>query len=382
MKGIEAVRAYQEEIIESIPCTIIVLDRGLQILYANRNYYVKSNKKEKDVVGLRLDRVFSLMLIEKTEIDKKIKQVFNTGIPFSGGQLRYPGGLFFFYKIHPLKEIDMSIRRVMLLMEDITELTRLEEELRDSYVKLENAYAELKEEDETKSYFISTASHELRTPLTVINSYLEMFEDGMLGELSETQQEKLAVMRSQTDHMIRLVEDMLDTSRLESRKFKIQKQHIELDEIAKSAVDEMSRLADLKEHSMSLKIRSKLPDIIGDGQRIKQVFSNLLTNAIKYTPNNGKIEVEIKDEKKHILVLISDTGIGIPVEEHEQIFEKFYTVGCKSLTRESERMGLGLTIAKGIVEAHGGKIWVESEGEGMGSTFYFTLPKGDQSVQY
>ncbi len=377
MKGIEAVRAYQEEIIESIPSTIIVLDRGLVILYANKNYYLKSGKKEREVMGQRLDRVFSQALIEKTRIDEKIREAFNTGIPSSGGQLRYPGGLFFFYKIHPLKEADMSVRRVMLLMEDITELTRLEEELRDSYGKLENAYAELKEEDETKSYFISTASHELRTPLTVINSYLEMFEDGMLGKLKENQYDKLAVMRSQTDHMIRLVEDMLDTSRLESRKFKIQKQPIELEEMAKSAVDEMSRLADLKEHSISLKINKKLPQILGDEQRIRQVFSNLITNAVKYTPNKGRIEVEIKDENRHILVSISDTGIGISEEEHEKIFEKFYTVGGKSLTRESERMGLGLTIARGIVEAHGGRIWVESEGEGKGSTFYFTLPKGD-----
>jgi signal transduction histidine kinase len=316
-------------------------------------------------------------LIEKTRIDEKIRQAFNTSIPFSGEQLRYPGGLFFFYKIHPLKEADMSVRRVMLLMEDITELTRLEEELRDSYGKLENAYAELKEEDETKSYFISTASHELRTPLTVINSYLEMFEDGMLGKLKEEQYNKLVVMRSQTDHMIRLVEDMLDTSRLESRKFKIQKQPIELEEMARSAIDEMSRLADLKEHSMLLKINKKLPQILGDEQRIRQVFSNLLTNAVKYTPNKGRIEVEIKEEKRNILVSISDTGIGVSEKEHAKIFEKFYTVGGKSLTRESERMGLGLTIARGIVEAHEGRIWVESEGEGKGSTFYFTLPKGD-----
>jgi len=377
MKGIEAVRAYQEELIESIPSSIIILDRGLKILYANRNYYVKSGKKEREVIGERLERVFSSMLIEKTRLDEKIRRVFDTGIPFSGDQLRYPGGLFFFYKIHPLKEVDMSLRRVMLLMEDITELTRLEEEVRDSYGKLENAYAELKEEDEVKSDFISTASHELRTPLTVINSYLEMFEDGMLGELDEKQRDKLAIMRSQTDHMIRLVEDMLDTLRLESRKFKIQKYPLKLENIAKSAVEEISKLADLKEHTMSLKTNGELHEIKGDAQRIKQVFNNLLTNAVKYTSNKGRIEVEIKEEKKHILVSISDTGMGIPEEEHEKIFEKFYTVGGKSLMRESERMGLGLTIAKGIVEAHGGRIWVKSDGEGKGSTFYFTLPKGD-----
>jgi PAS domain S-box-containing protein len=377
MKGIEAVRAYQEEIIESIPSSIIVLDGGLKILYANRNYYVKSGKKEWEVVGERFQRVFSSMLIEITGIDEKIKRVFDTGIPFSGGQLRYPGGLFFFYKIHPLKEAETGLRRVVLLMEDITEHTRLEEELRDSYVKLENAYAELKEEDEVKSDFISTASHELRTPLTVINSYLEMFEDGMLGELDEKQSEKLAVIRSQTDHMIRLVEDMLDTLRLESRKFKVQKYPLKVEMIAKSAVEELNKLAGLKEHTLSLKVNGNLPEIGGDEQRIKQVFNNLLTNAVKYTPNKGRIEVELKEERKYILVSISDTGIGILEEEQEKIFGKFYTAGRKSLMRESERMGLGLTIAKGIVEAHGGSIWVESEGEGKGSTFYFTLPTGD-----
>lgn len=376
MKGVEAIRAYQEDIIESIPSTIIILDAGLKILYANRNYYVKSGKKEREVVGERLERVFSPVLIEKTRIDEKIRQVFETGIPFSGGQLRYHGGLFFFYKIHPLKDANNSVRKVVLLMEDITELTRLEEELRDSYAKLENAYAELKEEDKTKSDFISTASHELRTPLTVINSYLEMFEDGMLGKLNENQQDKLAVIRSQTDHMIKLVEDMLDTSKLESRKFRIQKHSLDLVEIAKNAIDEISRLADLKEHTISLKVNGKVDSIEGDGHRIKQVFSNLLTNAIKYTPNKGKIDVGIKNENGNLRVAISDTGIGIPEKEHEKIFEKFYTVGGKSLTRESERMGLGLTIAKGIVEAHGGKIWVES-GVNKGSTFYFTLPKGD-----
>ncbi|VVB88340.1 Methanogenesis regulatory histidine kinase FilI [uncultured archaeon] len=376
MKGIESVRAYQEDIIESIPSTIIVLDGGLKILYANRNYYVKSGKKERDVIGERLDRVFSQMLIEKTRIDEKIRQVFETSVPFNGGQLRYPGGLFFFYKIHPLKEADMSIRKVVLLMEDITELTRLEEELRDSYVKLENAYAELKEEDEAKSDFISTASHELRTPLTVINSYLEMFEEGLLGELSGNQDEKIAIIRTQTDHMIKLVEDMLDTLRLESRKFKIQRVSLKLDEIARSAVDEVSRLADLKEHTMSLKINGDLPRIWGDRQRIKQVFGNLLTNAIKYTPNAGKINVELKNENGHLLVSIADTGIGIKEEEQEKIFEKFYTVSGKSLTSESERMGHGLTIARGNVEAHARSIWDKSS-LNRGSTFYFTLPKGE-----
>lgn len=374
MKGIESIREYQEDVIESIPSTIIIVDWRLEILYANRNYYVKSAKRERDTIGMKINRVLPQSLIETAKIDDKIKRVFATGIPFNGGQLRYPGGRFYFYKIYPLKEKDGRIRKTVLLMEDITKLTQLEEELRDSYVRLENAYAELKETYDTKSDFISTVSHELRTPLTVINSYLEMFEDNLLGDLNENQKSKLQIVRTQTDHMIRLVGDMLDTSRLESRKFKIQKSTLNVENIARSAVEELSNLAGLKEQTMYLNIDSKIPIIPGDGQRITQVFSNLLTNAIKYTPDKGSIGVSIKDESDHVLVSISDTGMGIAKADLENIFEKFYTTRGPSLTRESERMGLGLTIAKGILEAHGGTIWAQSR-LGKGSTFYFTLPK-------
>jgi signal transduction histidine kinase len=375
MKGIESVRGYQEEIIEAIPSTIIVVNRSLEVLYANRNYYAKSvAKRERDVLGERLSRVIPSMLIEKTGIIDKIREVFLTGVPFDGDQIRYPGGMFYFYKIYPLKEDEECISKVVIFMENITELTRLEEELRESYVKLENAFAELKENDEIKSEFISTASHELRTPITVINSYVEMFEGGMLGELSSIQREKVAIISSQIEHMIRLVEDMLDVSRLESKALKINKYPIRVDDIARKALDDLSRLAGLKEQSVSLTIEGELTEVEGDDRRIKQVFNNLLTNAIKYTPKKGKIEVIITDEPEDICVSIIDNGIGVAKKDQHRIFEKFYTGSGSSLTRESGRMGLGLAIAKGIIEAHEGRIWVASE-IGMGSTFLFTLPK-------
>jgi signal transduction histidine kinase len=376
MKGIESVRGYQEEIIEAIPSTIIVVNRSLEILYANKNYYAKSAKREREILGERLSKVFPQMLIEKTRIDDKIREVFLTGAPFDGDQLRYPGGMFYFYKIYPLKEGEESISKVVIFMENITELTRLEEELKNSYIKLENTYAELKENDEMKSEFISTASHELRTPLTVINSYIEMFEEGMLGELNDTQREKIQIIRSQTEHMIRLVEDMLDTSRLESRKFKIHKSPIQLDEIARKALEELSRLAGLKEQVVSLTIKGHLSEIDGDERRIKQVFNNLLTNAIKYTPAKGKIDVTIEDEPLQVKVSIADDGIGIDKKDQHKLFQKFFTGSGSSLIREPGRMGLGLAIAKGIVEAHKGQIWAESE-MGKGSLFVFTLPKND-----
>ncbi|NPV63343.1 MAG: PAS domain-containing sensor histidine kinase [Methanotrichaceae archaeon] len=376
MKGIESVHGYQEDIIETIPSTILVVNRNLEILYANKNYYLKSGKRERDAVGERLCRVFPHVLMEKTNIEEKIKDVFQTGIPFDGEQLRYPDGMFYFYRINPLKGADGCVSGAVIFMEDVTKLTRLEEELKYSYIKLENAFEELKENDEIKSEFISTASHELRTPLTVINSYTEMFEEGLLGDLTPIQREKIQVIHSQTDHMIRLVEDMLDTMRLESKKFKINMVSIQLEKIATNVVAELGRLAGLKEHTVKIESSGRIPVVMGDERRIKQVFNNLLTNAIRYTPKKGCIVVRIEDEHDFLLVSISDNGIGIPKKDHEKIFEKFFTGRKVSLTRESGRMGLGLAIAKGIVEAHQGRIWVESE-VGKGSTFFFTLPKYD-----
>ena len=240
--------------------------------------------------------------------------------------------------------------------------------------ELEKAYIDLKKDDEIKSEFILTASHELRTPLTIVSSYIEMFEGGMLGELDETQMDKIQVISSQLDHTIKLVEDMLDTSMLDLKKLKIYKSPARIEEIAKSVLEDISRLAETKKKTLSLKIETPLPIIDLDERRIKQVFNNLLTNAIKFTPDEGNIEVRIRDDEFDIRVSISDNGTGIRKEYQDKIFQKFFIGKGRSLIRESQGMGLGLAIAKGIVESHEGNIWVESE-YGKGSTFLFTNPK-------
>jgi len=169
---------------------------------------------------------------------------------------------------------------------------------------------------------------------------------------------------------------MLDALRLESKKSKIQKSLVKIDDIAANVIADLSRLAGLKEHTISLQVNGKIPEVMGDERRIKQVFNNLLTNAIRYTDPRGHIAVEIEDEFQQVRVSIEDNGLGISKKDQKRIFDKFFAGGGGTLTRESGRMGLGLAIAKGIVEAHQGRIWVESE-LGKGSTFFFTLPKYD-----
>jgi signal transduction histidine kinase len=250
----------------------------------------------------------------------------------------------------------------------------LELQVLERTAELEKAYVDLKEDDEIKSEFILTASHELRTPLTVVSSYIEMFEGGMLGDLTPTQMDKIQVISSQLNHTIKLVEDMLDTSMLELKKLKIYKSPARIEEIAKSVFEDISRLAATQKKTLSLKIETPLPIVDLDERRIKQVFNILLINAIKFTPDGGNIEVRIRDGEFDIRVSISDNGTGIRKEYQDKIFQKFFIGKGRSLIRESQGMGLGLAIAKGIVESHEGNIWVESE-YGKGSTFLFTIPK-------
>lgn len=379
VRGIEEVREYHEDIIGSIPSTILIVNRDLEIVYANPHYYEASGKKPKDVIGKNIRKVLPSDTIKHMGLDKKIRMAIGTRRPFEGGHA--PGdrfGTLYFYKVRPLTDKYGEVSKAMILVEDVTELTRLEEELKESYAKLDNAYTELREADNIKSDFISAASHGLRTPLTIISSYIELMEKGKINSLEE-QKRVTETLAEQTKHMIALVEDMLDISRMESKRFVVEKKNISIQEIVNDAAESVKTLSDLKGHTISLKIPEDLPKIVGDKKRIKDLLTNLLTNAIRYTPNGGKINVSAKDEGKHVHFIVRDTGIGIPKGEQSKIFEKFYVGGGSSARREPGRMGLGLSIAKGIVEAHNGKIWVKSS-MGRGSKFHFTLPKAEISM--
>lgn len=372
VKADEEIRRYFEEIVHSIPSTIIIVDRFLDVVYANTHYYQAVRKRPKDVIGKNIKKVLPEATIKRMILDKKIRVVIETGRAFEGGHA--PGdriGTFYFYRVQPLMDEFGDVSKAMILVEDVTELTKLEEELKESYARLDNAYKELKDADKMKSEFISTASHALRTPLTVISNYLELVNRGKIACL-EKQEEIIETLILQTNHMIELVNDMLDISKMESKKFIIERKEIATQEIANEVVEKVKTLADLKGHAISLKLPDNLPKVVGDRKRIEDVFTNLLTNAIKYTSNGGKITVSAKDEGKHVHFVVADTGGGVPRREQKKIFEKFY-IGSSG-KKEPSGMGLGLSIAKGIVEAHGGKIWVEST-VGKGSKFYFTIPK-------
>ncbi|MEI7498456.1 MAG: ATP-binding protein [Candidatus Falkowbacteria bacterium] len=228
-----------------------------------------------------------------------------------------------------------------------------------------------REIDRQKNEFVSVASHQLRTPLTSIKWYLEMLLDGDMGRLNPDQKEALTLLTESNERLIDLVNRLLNVSRIEAGKVKLDPKPSNLPEIIKTIIIEDKAMAEKYEVKMVAKIE-KLPIIELDPGLIREVISNLITNAIKYTPANGKVTVRAKIENDQVLVSVADSGIGIPQADQVKIFRKFYRA-TNAVAKETEGTGMGLCVAKSIVELSGGKIWFESI-ENQGTTFYFTLP--------
>lgn len=237
-----------------------------------------------------------------------------------------------------------------------------------------------KEIDQMKSDFVSLVSHELRTPMTSIIGFVSLILEGKTGPINDKQRRSLVRVQHQAERLAALINDLLDISRIEAGRIQMKQEEISVSEIAKQRIEEISPQADAKSIELRLFTPESLPNTIGDQQRIGQVFTNLIGNAIKFTPERGKIAVRISadgrlsEESERVLhIEVIDTGEGIPMEERERVFNRFHQLGNIN-TRQEGGSGLGLSIVKSIVESHGGAVWVEDGYEGCGSNFQFTLP--------
>ncbi|MFA6339156.1 MAG: ATP-binding protein [Candidatus Paceibacterota bacterium] len=228
------------------------------------------------------------------------------------------------------------------------------------------------EVDRMKTEFLSLVSHQLLTPTTAIKWISELLLKGKYGILNEKQIENIQNIHISNESTITLVSSLLNISRIESGRIIISPKPTNLKNLATEVSEELKNKIESKEQILSIESESGLPDVNIDPNLIKQIYKNLLTNAIKYTPAKGKISITINKEKEDIISKISDTGYGIPAEEKNKIFEKFYRGG--NITGiEIDGNGLGLYLVKQLVDASGGKIWFESE-INKGTTFYFSLP--------
>lgn len=237
------------------------------------------------------------------------------------------------------------------------------------FTDLQRAYERLAELDHRKNEFISLAAHELRSPLAAVITYASLID----GAGDEATSAHVRSIIQAARHLHLLLDDILNLRNLDQGTTALQPEPVSIAQVVERALQAIARLAQAKAQAIENQVHPTLPPVLADPHKLEIILLNLLSNAVKFTPQRGQICIEAVPEGSEVVVSVRDTGIGIGETERERIFERFYQV-ADSLRREQGGMGLGLSIVKGMVELHGGRVWVESQA-GQGSTFSFTLPR-------
>ncbi|MBU0650608.1 HAMP domain-containing protein [bacterium] len=346
---IVAEKTKMESMVEGMSEGVIMIDKRDNILILNpqaRNLLGFNINKEIESKEL-FEKLIEVSLFKEIEECKNKKKLIRKEI-------------FVFQKERQILQCDISLVKdekgnslgVVILLRDVTRE---------------------KEIDKMKTEFISTVSHELRTPLSIIKEFTSIISEEIPGKLTDDQKKYIDIVKGNTDRLSRLIDDLLDIAKIESGKVDFKKRSSSIIKLVNDVVATLSPKAKDKGVKVKTKFYTTLQDVSIDYDKIVQVFTNLVGNALKFTPENGEIIIEIIDKGEEIECVVSDTGKGIDPKNIGKLFKKFQQIDREAGAGE-KGTGLGLAISKELVEMHGGKIWVESE-LGKGSKFIFTLPK-------
>ena len=371
--NIKYLKDFNDDILNNINMAIHVVDTDLKILAVN-NELIKLGKgkiRKENIINTNLLNVYPFL--KDTNVELEYNHVIKTGEIFqSEEKTQYYGDTIYTStsKI-PIKDKNGSVEKIITVIEDISQRKKLEEELKDSYEELKLTYSKLQELYTIKDNFLSNISHELRTPLTSVLGYTELMLD---EKLTEKQMHMTEIVFRNSKRLSRLIKSLLDSQLIESRDLHLAGEMVVINEIIAAVAEDMKNMASVKNIHIKINIPETLV-VVGDIERLTQVFSNLLDNAIKFTIA-GEINIRGEMENQKVHIQISDTGIGIPKDRLEKIFDRFYQVDSSN-ARKYGGTGLGLWISKNIIEAHGGRIWAESNNSG--STFHILLPRSVNS---
>jgi len=275
-------------------------------------------------------------------------------------------------KVSSLKDDSGTFAGVAIVARDITARKRAEDRLTFAIQAADAA-------NRAKSDLLAGMSHELRTPLTAIIGYAEILGYEYFGSLNDKQKEQVEVILQASHHLLDLINDILDISKIESGKTELEPSLVKMGTLIEHPITLLKETAARKRISVKAHLPAELSglELRVDERRLKQVLFNLLSNAIKFTPDEGCIDVAMRPRGGDLEISVTDTGIGIPALELERIFDAFYQIKHTGRAKD-QGSGLGLSLSRKRVELHGGRMWAESEGEGKGSRFVFTLPLAQQ----
>ena len=346
-----------EAIVASIPDPVIMVDEGNKVLLMNQAARRLLQVHGTDWQGKPLgeivdnDRWLTLLSGRGARADETAQQDTLLSIQRTGQQ-----ALYFRPRQTTIVDESRNILGVVILLQDVTRFKNL---------------------DRMKSEFIATVSHELRTPLTSINMAVDILSREVLGSVNEPQRDMLVTAKDDCERLTKLVKELLDMSRLESGKYELRSEKINLRSVVEEALKPLRLQFREKGIHLETEIPPSTPEVPGDQQQLSWVVANLVSNALRYTPADGTVTIHSDLLDDSIRVSVKDSGRGIPADAVEVIFDKFVQIK-QSTDAMPGSVGLGLAIAKEVVEAHGGRIWVESS-VGQGSTFFFTIPRSERS---
>ncbi len=248
------------------------------------------------------------------------------------------------------------------------------------YEKEKEAVARLTELDRLKNEFISMVSHELRTPVTSVDGYVSLFLTGSAGPLTEDQKNYLTIVKENDQRLLTLINRLLDFSRIETGRFRIERKLVSMHDIISAAVNNVKPQLEKKKAELRMDLKAWHVNFMGDASKMEGVFVNLIENALKFGPEEGApvIEIATRDAGDNLRVMVADNGLGMEKKHLEMIFNKFYQIE-ETMTRRSGGVGLGLALVKEIIGNHNGRIWAESAGKGKGSTFIFEIPVAEKT---
>jgi PAS domain S-box-containing protein len=374
----EAATRANEDIVETVREPLLVLDSDLRVLKANRSFYDSFKVTPGETIGNLIydlgDRQWDIpklrtLLEEILPQDNKFED-YKVEHVFSG-----IGHKVMLLNARRIAQKEIGSQLILLAIEDVTEKMRLEKELAERTRDAKKAQFGAEAATMAKSDFLANMSHELRTPLNSIIGFSEVLEDQLLGSLNESQRENVMYILKAGRHLLSLINDILDLSKVESGKMELDVESVLLRELLDASLVMQREKALRHGIKLDLQIETDKPFVIeADERKLKQILFNLLSNAVKFTPDGGKVQVVAKEinEAQDIEISIRDTGIGIKPEDIPKLFREFSQL-APVYDKKYEGTGLGLALTKKLVELHGGRIWVESE-FGKGSLFAFVIP--------